>query len=97
MIKCGCPNSDIRRQISVLWSVSNLVNATLTLWLLLDHSLTTYLVFRTAISPALTGSVVAMSFLWFRISMARGGIPVQVAQGGRSGAVIQRLLAGRRI
>jgi hypothetical protein len=52
--------------ISVLWGVVQLLNASLTLWLLLSQSLGTYVVLRTTMAHTLTISAIAISVVWFR-------------------------------
>ncbi len=61
-------------QITLLWAFTQLVNATLTLWLLFSQSLATFLVAKTLVSWGLTGSAILVSTLWFRRSMRRNGI-----------------------
>jgi hypothetical protein len=52
--------------ISVLWGVVQLLNASLTLWLLLSQSLGTFVVLRTTMAHTLTISAIAISVVWFR-------------------------------
>ena len=61
-------------QISLLWALTQLANATVTLWLLLSQSLATFLVAKTLVSWGLTGSAILVSTLWFRRSMRRHGV-----------------------
>jgi intracellular septation protein A len=52
--------------ISVLWGVVQLLNAGLTLYLLLSQSLGTFVVLRTTMANTLTVAAIAISVLWFR-------------------------------
>jgi Protein of unknown function (DUF3159) len=52
--------------ISVLWGVVQLLNASLTLWLLLSQSLGTFVVLRTTMVHSLTLTAIVISVLWFR-------------------------------
>ena len=52
--------------ISVLWGAVQLLNAGLTLWLLLSQSLGTFVVVRTTVAYTLTGTAIAISVLWFQ-------------------------------
>lgn len=52
--------------ISVLWGVVQLLNAGLTLWLLLSQSLGTFVVVRTTLAYTLTGTAIAISIVWFQ-------------------------------
>ena len=51
--------------ISLLWGVTQLVNAGITLWLLVSQSVATYLVARTAMSWGLTAAVIGVTVGWF--------------------------------
>jgi hypothetical protein len=52
--------------ISVLWGTVQLLNAGITMWLLLSQSLGTFVVLRTTLGYALTGTAIAITVLWFR-------------------------------
>ena len=52
--------------ISVLWGVVQLLNAGITLWLLLSQSLGTFVVLRTTLGSVLTGSAIAITIVWFQ-------------------------------
>ena len=52
--------------ISVLWGGVQLLNASLTLWLLLSQSLGTFVVVRTTLGHSLTIAAIATTVLWFR-------------------------------
>jgi hypothetical protein len=58
--------------ISLLWGVSQLLNAAVTLWLLVSQSVGTYVVARTAMSWTLSGTVIAITVAWFiRVAQRR--------------------------
>jgi hypothetical protein len=61
-------------RITLLWAVTQLANATVTLWLLLSQSLATFLLAKTLVSWGLTGSAIVVSTIWFKRSMTRHGI-----------------------
>jgi hypothetical protein len=70
-------NTHVRRffrQVTLLWAVTQLANASVTLWLLLSESLATFLIAKTLVSWGLTGTAIAVSTIWFRHSMTRHGI-----------------------
>jgi hypothetical protein len=70
-------NTHVRRffrQVTLLWAVTQLANASVTLWLLLSESLATFLIAKTLVSWGLTGTAIAVSTIWFRRSMTRHGI-----------------------
>ena len=51
--------------ISLLWGITQLVNAGITLWLLVSQSVATYMVARMVMSWTLTGAVIAVTVAWF--------------------------------
>jgi hypothetical protein len=51
--------------ISMFWGVTQLLNAAVTLWLLVSQSVSTYVVTRTAMSWTLTAAGIGISILWF--------------------------------
>jgi len=51
--------------ISFFWGVTQLLNAAVTLWLLVSQSVGTYVVTRTAMSWTLTAAGIAVSVVWF--------------------------------
>jgi hypothetical protein len=61
-------------RVTLLWAITQLANATVTLWLLLSQSLATFLVAKTLVSWALTGGAIVISTIWFKRSMTRHGI-----------------------
>jgi hypothetical protein len=70
-------NTHVRRffrRVTLLWAVTQLANASVTLWLLLSESLATFLVAKTLVSWGLTGGAILVSTIWFRRSMTRHGI-----------------------
>lgn len=58
--------------ISFMWGVTQLLNAGITLWLLVSQSVSTYVVTRTAMSWTLTATAIGVSVVWFlRVSRRR--------------------------
>ena len=62
--------------ISVLWGVVQLINAGLTLYLLLSQSLGTFVLMRTTLTTTLTVGAIAISVLWFQRIARRAPAPV---------------------
>ncbi|MFQ5558203.1 MAG: hypothetical protein ACE5GB_11945, partial [Acidimicrobiales bacterium] len=63
-------------RLSVLWSVTSLVNAAITVWLLFTQSITTFVLLKSILGPS-TGILTGGSmFLWFRLDLARSGTPL---------------------
>jgi hypothetical protein len=70
-------NPAVRRffmRISLLWALTNMVNAVVTLWLLVHHDVAVFLVAKTVVSWTLTGSAIVVSTVWFKRSMRRHGV-----------------------
>jgi hypothetical protein len=61
-------------RISLLWALTNALNAVVTLWLLLNQDLATYVLAKTVASWTITGSAIAISTIWFKRSMRRHGL-----------------------
>ena len=59
---------------SALWVVAYGINAVGTVWLLTTWSLGAFLLLKTLLSPALTGTTVAVTYLLFRRLMRREGV-----------------------
>lgn len=62
--------------ISVLWGAVQLLNAGLTLWVLLHHSLATLVLVRTTLGYGLTAAAIGVSVAWFRRVMRPAATPV---------------------
>lgn len=74
-------NTHVRRffrQISLLWAFTQAMNAAVTVWLLFSQSLGTFVVLRTVVSSSTTLVAIVASALWFKRSMKRHGISVQL-------------------
>jgi hypothetical protein len=63
-------------RLSVLWSFTSLVNAALTVWLLLTQSLTTFVLIKSILGPATGVVTVTSMFLWLRVDLLRSGTPL---------------------
>jgi hypothetical protein len=64
-------------RISLLWATVLIVNAGITLWLLLSSSLRTFVLERTAATWGLTALAIFLSITWFVASMRKDGITVE--------------------
>ncbi|HZJ28324.1 MAG TPA: VC0807 family protein [Acidimicrobiia bacterium] len=63
-------------RISLLWAAVFLTNATVTLWLLLNQSVGTFVLAKPFVSFGLTGTGIAVSAWWFHTTMRRHGLLV---------------------
>jgi uncharacterized membrane protein len=71
---------------SVLWALAYVVNAVGTVWLLTYSSLGAFIVIKSLLSPLLTGTTAAITFLLFRRVMRREGVHLRWAQAGQAAA-----------
>ncbi|MGN6608128.1 MAG: DUF3159 domain-containing protein [Jatrophihabitans sp.] len=72
-------------RLSIVWSLTYVVNAVGTVWLLTASSLGGFLVLKTLLSPVLTGVAVAVSYLLLRLTLRSEG--VRLRWGARPVAV----------
>jgi hypothetical protein len=70
-------------RISLLWATVLIVNAGITLWLLLSSSLRTFVLERTAATWGLTALAIFLSIAWFVASMRKDGITVEWGRYGQ--------------
>jgi hypothetical protein len=63
-------------RISILWAVVHLVNAAISLWLLLSQPLAVYVVAKSMASMVVMGGAIGISFLMFMRSMNHNGVAV---------------------
>ena len=63
-------------RLSVFWSFTSLVNASITVWLLFTQSITTFVLVKSILGPATGIVTVGTMFLWFRVTLARSGTPL---------------------
>ena len=64
------------RDVSLWWGFTSLVNFSITLWLLLSHSPTTFVLVKSVLGPATTTVTLTVAFFWFRSLMSRTGTEV---------------------
>jgi uncharacterized protein DUF3159 len=57
-------------QITLLWAVTQLLNAAVAMWLLLSQSVGVFVVTRTVSSITLSALAITLSVMWFRRSMS---------------------------
>jgi hypothetical protein len=74
------------RQISLLWAFAQTANAGITIWLLFSQSLGTFVVLKSVVSTTVTVTAIIASTLWFKTSMRRNGITVQLPRWRRASA-----------
>lgn len=61
-------------RLSLLWSVTSMINASITLWLLLTQPVTTFVVVKSFLGPGFTVLTLVIAVGWFRLSHRRNGV-----------------------
>lgn len=67
------------RHLSLWWGFTSMINFSITLWLLLTQSATTFVLVKSVLGPATTSVTFLVAFFWFRSLMGRHGTQVVVA------------------
>ena len=60
-------------RLSLIWAATSLVNASITIWLLLTQSTTTFVVVKSFLGPSTAAVTIGIAFIWFRFTIARTG------------------------
>jgi hypothetical protein len=74
-------------RLSLLWAITSLVNASITIWLLVTQSTTTFVLVKTVLGPATGAVTVGLGLLWLRVMLNRSGTrlvwapPARTARG----------------
>jgi hypothetical protein len=64
------------RRMSLVWAMTSLVNASITIWLLLTQSTTTFVLVKSVLGPATAVVTIAPMLVWLRVRVARSGTPI---------------------
>lgn len=75
-------------QVTLLWAFTSMINFAITLWVLLSHSATTFVVVKSMLGPITTVVTIAIAYVWFRASVTRTGavlVPARVEAEPRPG------------
>lgn len=59
------------RDVSLWWAFTSTINFAITLWLLLSHSPTTFVLVKSFLGPTTTGITLTAAYFWFRTLVAR--------------------------
>lgn len=63
-------------RLSAMWAVTSLINASITVWLLLTKSPTTFVLVKSVLGPATAVVTIAIGLLVLRVSVARAGATI---------------------
>lgn len=64
-------------RLSLLWAVTSLINAGVTLWLLLTQSVTTFVLIKSFMGPSFTAATLGIALLWFRYRTRSAGVRLE--------------------
>ncbi len=67
---------------SLWWAFTSTINFGITLWLLLSHSPTTFMLVKSVLGPLTTTVTLSVAYVWFRSHMTRSGLLVVFARDG---------------
>ena len=76
--------------LSLWWAFTSAINFSITLWVLLNHSPTTFVLVKSVLGPVTTTATLAVGFVWFRTIMARSGTQVVFAPAAGSRRLLRR-------
>lgn len=60
-------------RLSLIWSVTSLVNASITVWLLMSQSTTTFVLVKSVLGPSTAVVTISIAAIWFRFTILRTG------------------------
>jgi len=65
---------------TLLWAFTSMINAAITIYLLMTQSITSFVLIKSFLGPTTTTITAAIGFIWFRRIMNRAGVRVVVAK-----------------
>lgn len=74
-------------RLTMLWAATSLLNATITVWLLLSQSATTFVLAKSVLGPLTTTITLVLGFAWFRSRARSTGAEVVWAGSGERSAI----------
>ena len=66
-------------RLSLLWFVTSMINASLTLWLLLTQPVSTFVLVKSFVGPGFTTLTVLLAIGWFRFTTRNNGLRIVFA------------------
>ena len=60
-------------RLSAIWAVTSMVNASITVWLLLTQSVTTFVLVKSVLGPITAVVTITAGWIWFRLTLNRTG------------------------
>ncbi len=66
-------------RLSLLWFVTSMINASLTLWLLFTQPVSTFVLVKSFVGPGFTTLTVLLAIGWFRFTTRNNGLRIVFA------------------
>ncbi len=60
-------------RLSAIWAITSMVNASITVWLLLTQSVTTFVLVKSILGPTTAVVTIGAGWIWFRLTLNRAG------------------------
>ncbi len=60
-------------RLSAIWAITSMVNASITVWLLLTQSVTTFVLVKSVLGPMTAVVTIGAGWIWFRLTLNRTG------------------------
>ncbi len=71
-------------RLSALWAITSMVNASITVWLLLTQSVTTFVLVKSVLGPMTAVVTIGVGWIWFRLTLNRTGTSLAWSPSKRS-------------
>jgi hypothetical protein len=63
-------------RLSLLWACTSMVNAAITIWLMMSQSTTTFVVAKSMLGPLTAVATIGTMLIWLRVEVGRTGTPI---------------------
>lgn len=73
-------------RLSALWAITSMVNASITVWLLLTQSVTTFVLVKSVLGPMTAVVTIGVGWIWFQLTLNRTGTSLAWSRSHRAAA-----------
>lgn len=73
-------------RLSALWAITSMVNASITVWLLLTQSVTTFVLVKSVLGPMTAVVTIGVGWIWFQLTLNRTGTSLAWSRSRRVAA-----------
>lgn len=81
-------------RLSALWAITSMVNASVTVWLLLTQSVTTFVLVKSVLGPMTAVVTIGVGWIWFQLTLNRTGTSLAWSRSRRAIAAQPAVPAG---